>query len=272
MFENRGFRFSDAAVAHGVHCSPGKTHWIIHSREKWQTRDISQSPFLFRRRNARTPRARSSSRDRLWERLFEKKKRSWIYLQPPLGVRGIIQTARIAYYDLFLSTSVLFHPRIRIHSYSSTRSSSHDSRAWENKRGGRLGGRGRGKRDRQVTQERGRPYSNASGANRARRWGIYIGFSQRDSDLLGIRPPVHPRVPLSLLFPRPHVPPLILSRALVRSFLCLILAFRNLWLLSFAPSPAMSSRHRNHRGKPTCIPRCRSNKSRADPRQLLGHS
>lgn len=56
MFENTGgFRFSDAAVVQGVHCSPGKMHWIIHSREKWQTRDISQSLFPFRRsRNAKS--------------------------------------------------------------------------------------------------------------------------------------------------------------------------------------------------------------------------
>lgn len=70
------FRFSDAVVAQRAYCSRGKMHWIIHSPEKWQTRDIFQDTF-FLSPKARAQGARSSSRGRLWNR-FSKKKRKKI--------------------------------------------------------------------------------------------------------------------------------------------------------------------------------------------------
>lgn len=264
------FRFSDAAVAQRVYCSRGKMHWIIHSLEKWQTRDISQD-FSF----AESKTARSSSRGRLWNR-FSKKIRHTGYAQPPLCVRGIIQTApcRLLWSVSFRGRSFPPSPLSHIHPLTRQRARSLSTLAREKTNGGVKEG------DRQVTQERGRPYSNASGANRARRWGIYIGFSQRDSDLLGIRPPVSTSLPPTQPPTRPFVSPFSASlRSSSNSLSCLSVPsfvssslFANLWLLPLAPSSATSWRHRNHRGKPNCSPRCRSNKSRADPRQLLGRN
>lgn len=133
-------------------------------------------------------------------------------------------------------------------------------------------------------------------ANRARRWGIYIGFSRRDSDLLGIRPPVLFRPFVS---PFPRLPSLhfsassnSLSRPSLHPFLCLFLslslsfylflspflppvsvAFDSFYFLLFAHYRARqvlsSFRAVEYRRKPS-HPRCRSNKSCADSRQLLG--